>query len=257
MINNSIFYNNACDVTKHLHLYCKKLKMCGYAGYWCNLITKSDILYSIDFITPTCTWFLLQHLQTKLLSLLWNALQLAPTWPHLLRHSAKKDNKRVNSKKLVVHSTIDLNFKHVIHSLSDRLITRPPIIVFHFHLQRWQFTAIHFMTLLRCVNTCAARSSSIFLNIIFDPLYCSTFLAIVVHFKSIIVSCLFYHIDLIHFFSLLKVEDSETGRSTVPFLIGIKLYCRPIRDLIFFIPNMIPHETSWTSSNRGKISEDL
>lgn len=31
------------DVTKHLHLYCKKLKMCGYAGYWCNLITKSDI----------------------------------------------------------------------------------------------------------------------------------------------------------------------------------------------------------------------
>lgn len=82
-------------------------------------------LYSIDYITPTCTWFLLQHLQTKLLSLQWNALQLAPTWPHLLRHSAKKDNKRVNSKKLVVHSTIDLNFKHVIHSLSDRLVTRP------------------------------------------------------------------------------------------------------------------------------------
>lgn len=94
----------------------------------------------------------------------------------------------------------------MIHSLSDRLITRPPIIVFHFHLQRWQFTAIHFMTLLRCVNTCAARSSSIFLNIIFDPLYCSTFLAIVVHFKSIIVSRLFYHIDLIHFSASLKLK---------------------------------------------------
>lgn len=223
-----------------MHVMSRNIYICTVRNLKCVVTLATGVillpsltfteLYSIDCITPTCTWFLLQHLQTKLLSLLWNALQLAPTWPHLLRHSAKKDNKRVNSKKLVVHSTIDLNFKHVIHSLSDRLITRPPIIVFHFHLQRWQFTAIHFMTLLRCVNTCAARSSSIFLNIIFDPLYCSTFLAIVVHFKSIIVSCLFYHIDLIHFFSLLKDEDSETGRSTVPFLIGIKLYCRPIRD---------------------------
>lgn len=48
MINNSIFYNNVCNVMKYLYLYCKKFKMCGYVGYWCNFIIKFDI-YRIIF----------------------------------------------------------------------------------------------------------------------------------------------------------------------------------------------------------------
>ena len=90
-----------------MHVMSRNIYICTVRNLKCVVTLATGVillpsltfteLYSIDFITPTCTWFLLQHLQTKLLSLLWNALQLAPTWPHLLRHSAKKDNKRVNS----------------------------------------------------------------------------------------------------------------------------------------------------------------